>query len=408
MSDSRRAVIIGAGITGVLTALELLEHGWDVTVLEGAHIGAGSSSRTAAGIRQQFSTAATVLGMRYAVDYYKHFHERVGSEHCPIVQNGYLFLSDDPEAWEAAKKRVAYQHELGLQEVEALEGDALTERFPWIDGEVILGGTFCPTDGFLHPNLVYQDGADRVRALGGIIRQGAPVQGVELDGDRIVAVTTPKGRFEGDVFIDATNAWTNRLAKILGATELEVEPLKRYLWFIVRDGEMDADTMAAMPLVIAPNGVYVRPENRDTLQMGWKHEAKAENDFTYDDQDRIEAAYSHDSGLDALPFEAWMAVAECIPAIGEFAGINATTSGYYATTPDHNPFMGYDPARPNLIRLVGFSGHGAMFGPFTAAVARALAEAGEDVDTVELPLGEVALDEFKLGRAYTHAESLVI
>ena len=56
---------------------------------------------------------------------------------------------------------------------------------------------------------------------------------------------------------------------------------------------------------------------------------------------------------------------------GEFGGVQATTAGFYAVTPDHNPFLDVDPAVPNLIRLVGFSGHGAMFGPFTAAVARA-------------------------------------
>ena len=72
-----------------------------------------------------------------------------------------------------------------------------------------------------------------------------------------------------------------------------------------------------------------------------------------------------------------MDLAEHMPPIGEFAGITATTSGYYATTPDHNPMLGYDPAVPNLIRLAGFSGHGAMFGPFSSLVGERLAEAAE-------------------------------
>ena len=88
---SRHAVIIGAGITGLLTAIELINRGWKVTVAEAKHIGSGSSSRTAAGIRQQFSTPETVLGMRYSVNFYKNFMETVGGHTDPIVQNGYLF-----------------------------------------------------------------------------------------------------------------------------------------------------------------------------------------------------------------------------------------------------------------------------------------------------------------------------
>jgi glycine/D-amino acid oxidase-like deaminating enzyme len=48
----RKAVVIGAGISGELVARELLRAGWQVEVLEARHVGAGSSSRTAAGIRQ--------------------------------------------------------------------------------------------------------------------------------------------------------------------------------------------------------------------------------------------------------------------------------------------------------------------------------------------------------------------
>ncbi len=99
----RKAVCVGAGITGILTARELLLAGLDVTVLEGRHVGAGSSSRTAAGIRQQFSTPGTVYGMRYSVGFYKAFAAEVEEGTSPIVQNGYLILHSDPARWEEAK-----------------------------------------------------------------------------------------------------------------------------------------------------------------------------------------------------------------------------------------------------------------------------------------------------------------
>ena len=132
--SGRRAVCIGGGITGVLTARELALAGWDVVVLEARHVGAGSSSRTAAGIRQQFSTPESVRGMRYAVDFYRRFTAEVEDRTCPIVQSGYLFLYDAEESWVAAQRRVEMQHGCGLQEVEALAGDDLRRRFPWCGG----------------------------------------------------------------------------------------------------------------------------------------------------------------------------------------------------------------------------------------------------------------------------------
>ena len=403
-----RAVVIGGGITGTLSALELRRRGWDVVLLEGQHVGAGSSSCTAAGIRQQFSTRETVFGMRYSVDYYRRWSELVGGGGEPIQQNGYLFLIDDEEAWTSARARVEDQKRWGLSDVEALDPAEVVERFRFVDGDAIQGGTWCPSDGFLRPEVVYNDAAAALRAEGGELRQNAEVTGSCSAGGRLSAVETTKGVVEGDVFLDCTNAWTRRVGALLGATPLPVAALKRYLWFFERGGPMSSAELLAMPLTIAPSGAYCRPENSASLMVGWKHEADdVSSSFSYEDQDGVEAEFSHKSGVDARPYDAWMALAEALPPIGEFAGIAATTAGFYGTTPDHNPFLDLDPAVENLVRLVGFSGHGAMFGPFTARVAVELAE-GRNPSSVELFGEPVALDAFRIGRAFSDSESMVI
>lgn len=408
MARDRRAVIIGAGITGTLTALELVQRGWDVTILEAAHVGAGSSSRTAAGIRQQWSTPDTVRGMRFAVRYYNEFRERTGSDAVPIKPNGYLFLTDTDRGWERAQQRVRMQHEVGLREVLALASHELVAHFPWIDGDTVKGGTFCPTDGFLLPALIYQEAIRAARERSAKLVQGAPVERADVEGGRLVRVYTPKGAWEADVFLDCTNAWSKALARNLGAEVLPVDALKRYLWFVKRDGPMTREQLASMPLTITPSGVYCRPENEDTLLMGHAHPARVEDDFTYDDQDVIEPDFAHTGGLEAAPFENWMTLAETMPDVGEFAGVTATTSGYYGTTPDHNPFFGYDRQIPNLIRLIGFSGHGAMFGPFSAQVGLALCEAGRDVESIDIEGEHVSLAAFRIGRDYESHEAMVI
>lgn len=401
-----RVVVIGGGINGVLTARELLLAGHQVTLAEAEHVGAGSSSRTAAGIRQQFSTEGTVRAMRYAVGFYRDFGTEAGES--PIVQNGYLFLHDDAERWARALEVVDLQHAAGLSEVEVVPQTDLAARFPWLEPSELLGGTWCPTDGFLLPHVVYNEGARRVRELGGTVLQRAPVTGATSEGGRLTGVITPKGTLEADYFVDCTNCWTKRLAALLDGEDLPVAPYKRYLWFLKRDGPLSAQSLAGMPLTVFPDGTYTKPENADVLQMGHKHDAEAEWAFTYDDQDRIDPGFGHTGDLDALPFELWARISEWVPPLAEFAGIQSTTSGFYGTTPDHNPFLGFDRQRPNLVRLVGFSGHGAMMAPFNAKVAAALVQAGHDLDTVDVNGVPVDLTCFQLGRAFAHAEEMVI
>jgi glycine/D-amino acid oxidase-like deaminating enzyme len=404
----RRVVIIGAGITGTLTAVRLRRAGWEVVLLEARHVGAGSSSRTAAGIRQQFSTPETVIGMRYSVDVYRRFPEEVGGMIVPIVENGYLFLLGDAAALEPARRRVELQRSCGLAEVELLNPAQTAERFPFVDAASISGATWCPSDGFLRPEVVYGEAAATARARGVEIVQRCAVVGAEHLGGRITALRTSLGRdFGADLYIDATNAWSPRLAQVLGGTAFPIDPIKRYLWFIQRGGRMSGPELLRMPMVVSPRGAYCHPENEDTLMTGWAHEARPEPDFTDEDQDRIDAEFSHRGGVEGRPTETWAELASHMPQIGDFEGIHATTSGFYGSTPDHNPFLCFDPQVPNLLRLAGFSGHGAMFGPFTARVAEALAEAGEDIPEVEVLGRRLSLAAFQPGREF-HAEDLVI
>src|SRR5215831_11161157 len=109
-SSSEHVIIIGGGATSALIAVRLAERGFRVTVLEKAQIGNGSSSRSAAGIRAQFSTEETVIGMQYSEWWYSHFHDLLHSptdvrEQPVMRQNGYLFLYENPAAVPAWQQR---------------------------------------------------------------------------------------------------------------------------------------------------------------------------------------------------------------------------------------------------------------------------------------------------------------
>ena len=59
----------------------------------------------------------------------------------------------------------------------------------------------------------FREAAAAAQRLGVELVQRAPVTGVERSGATIDALLTPRGRFVADVVIDATNAWSPRLAR---------------------------------------------------------------------------------------------------------------------------------------------------------------------------------------------------
>ncbi len=426
MGRPKHVVVIGAGITGALTAHRLLEAGVEVTILEAKEKGAGSSSRSAACYRQQFSTPSTVAAMLYSTRAYTEFKERFRCDPATgdvLVQNGYLFLHDRPDfasddstaarreaGWNAALANVAMQQEVGLKEVEVLSPDEVEERFPHVAGDRLAGATFCPTDGFLHPDIIYMEGFRRVVELGGVLRQNERVESGAFDASgRLVAVRTSKGEeVRGDIFINATNAWGAKLSPVLGGTELPVVPIKRYLYFLQRGPGLDADTLWSWPMTITPSRAYCRPENGEQLLLGWAHATDGEDVVSWDGQDAIEPEFFHKSGLDNYGYAVWMELAESLPALEEFAGLDATTSGYYAVTPDHNPFLGFDPKQPTLLHALGFSGHGAMMGPFTAAAVSTMALEGETRSEITLDGRRIDLRPLLVGREPTRGEGMVI
>lgn len=423
MSPPRHVVIIGAGITGAFAAHHLLKAGVRVTVLEAREKGAGSSSRSAACLRQQFSTPATVQAMVYSVAAYRRFAEDfgcAGADGDVLVQNGYLFLYDRPEAtdspeshagrWQQAQETVSMQRDYGLSDVEILNPTEIGERFPHIRTDDLVGATFCPSDGFLRADMVYQEGFRRVLELGGVLRQNEAVTGGIYDSSgRLCAVETGTGeRVEADIFINATNAWAPRVSTSLGGSDLPINPIKRYLYFIERGPSITGDQLLSWPMTITSSRAYCRPENSQQLLAGWAHAAEAEPGFDWEDQDHIEPGFFHRSGLDNYGYQLWLQLAEALSVVGEFAGLAATTSGFYAVTPDHNPLIGFDPLQPNLLQVAGFSGHGAMMGPFSGAVAAAMALAGETLDQLSLEGVPIDLRHLVVGRGFATGEGLVI
>lgn len=436
-SSTGRVVIIGGGATSALIAVRLAERGFRVTVLEKAQPGNGSSSRSAAGIRAQFSTEETVVGMQYSEWWYSHFHDLLRSpadvrQQAVMRQNGYLFLYENPDVipawqprrqqelariWQHAQAAAAMQQRLGLP-VEALSPQHVHERWPHLVPDRLTGATWCPTDGFLIPHMIYSEGFRRAKELGVEVQQHTGVLGAVLHTDRINALVTNKGTFEADWFINATNIWAARLSPRIGGMTLPVSPLKRYLYFLKpAQPLMDATAWQQLPMTIygvgSHRGAHSRPE-QELLLLAWAHETEPETNFNDADQDRIDPPFRHDNGIDNYGYAILEQVEEFSPQLANAGGLVATTTGFYGTTPDANPLIGRDARQQNLVHAVGFSGHGLMHAPITALLVEAILSGDVEQGHVRIPApfdyATIDLNTFDPGRAFdsSHREQLVL
>ncbi len=209
--------VVGAGYSGLTTALALAQKGVDVVVLEAEEAGFGGSGRNAGHCTPTFHHHS-IQGIRdllgpergeRLIALQTTAADRVGRlirDHqieCEWVQNGYVMAAPTPAAFRALENKVASYNSVGrstrlisADEVRAMTGMRRQH-----------GGWFHPDGGHLNPLGFSRGLARAVVAAGGRIFVRSPVSGAERKDGRW-QVRAPGGRVTADKVIYATGAYT--------------------------------------------------------------------------------------------------------------------------------------------------------------------------------------------------------
>jgi sarcosine oxidase, subunit beta len=308
--------IRGAGVVGASVAYHLARKGCDVTVYERASdFGTGSTAKATGGFRAQFDSEIDVRLSLLAREKLLRFEEETGVDP-GYDPRGYLFLACNEEELRALRDAQSVQHACGLSEARMIDACEAREINPKIGDETIIGGAFCPTDGFIKPLNILRGYTSAAQRLGAKF---------VFDFDR---------EPDADVIVDARGAWSGP----------PVTAVRRNVVATVPTDILDE----AMPMTIwAGDWYHLRVRDGRVLLL-WP------DDPVIDDEEWLSRV-----------MEMTRARMPCLNGVP----LGERWSGFYEMSPDEHALLGRIDEKHWV--ATGSSGHGVMHSP---ALGQLLAE----------------------------------
>lgn len=365
-------VVVGGGAVGVSAAYHLAVAGAGSVVLverEGA-LGTGSTGHCAGGFRHQFSSRVNVELSIASIPLITGFSATHGLP-LEVVQDGYLFLVRDADAWQTFQAAAEMQRDLGV-DVRLLSATDVAGLMPGLALDDVVGATYCAEDGLADPSGLTLGYATAARRAGAAIFTGVDATGIVTEHGRVTALDTTQGQVATPIVIDAAGPWARALAASAGV-DLPLEPIPRVV--LVTAPFAGAPTRRTLVVDVATS-FYFHGEGGGVL-MGMGDPGERPSFDT-----RIDERFVAE---ELLP-----TALRVLPALAD-AAIAHRWAGLYEMTPDRHPIIGPAPGVDGLLLANGFSGHGFQHAPI---VGRLLAEIVVDGAAHSVDIGSLGLERF--------------
>jgi glycine/D-amino acid oxidase-like deaminating enzyme len=351
MIETADVVIIGGGIVGSSVAYNLAESGCaNVLIIEREEKqGLGSTGKSMGGVRAQFATPVNIQMSLYSIDLFSRFEEVTGQT-ADYRAHGYVFCATTEAHLKYLRENQEKQKAFGVKNAEMVCREDIVQMVPQLVAGDIIGGAYCPTDGFVDPHGVMTGFAKRAKELGARTWLNTAVTGIDVENGAVTGVKTTNGEVSTRNVVNAAGPWAAEIARMAGA-ELPVTPLRRQ---IVKTQRCDF-LPAKFPMVIdMSTGLHFRREG-EAILMAWPDEEE-----TYG----FKTAFTHDFLEKVLT--------RAVDRVPEFADLAVNPkqcwAGMYEVSPDHHAIIGPAPEVKGLFFANGFSGHGVMHSPASGRI----------------------------------------
>lgn len=383
-------VIVGGGIIGASTALELAERGQSVLLCEKGQIAGEQSSRNWGWVRISKRDPREVPLMQEALRIWPGLQERTGHP-TGYRRCGILFTAET--------KREAAALEQGASVLaafdephELVQGDRLSALLRgWAEPARL--GLYTPQDGRAEPQLATHAIASAARAAGAKIMTECAVRSIEVEAGRISAVITERGRVACSAVVVAGGAWSRLFLGNAGVSLPQLKVLNSVLrtssvgegpdpalWadgFALRKREDGGYTIAAgeenvvdlvpdsFRLALRYLPAFLREWRSLRFRLSGRWSVEAAEARRWEPQEVT--PFEDCRVLDVAPSQkairkGWLAAQKAFPVLQD-ADVVQSWGGMIDVTPDAVPVISPVDSTPGLFVSTGYSGHGFGIGP---------------------------------------------
>jgi sarcosine oxidase subunit beta len=336
-------LIVGGGLMGCTTALELALKGKSVTILEKDVPGCHASGHNSGGVRCQGRDIREIpmaLASRKLWD----LHEKTIHSDCGFHVSPRLRLAESQAEMETLEKRCKTLNDLGFDHEVLVDRDQVMKLSPNLSGHIV-GGLVCYSDGLANPMITSKAYAAAALDKGVTIHARTRVVEAHTTGSGFKVKTAAGQVFESECLVNATGAWAARFSRMLG-DPLPVFAVAPTMMVTSRvPGFMNGTSLGLtgrlLGLMAAQNG---------TVIVGGGYRSPLDLDREEIWIDPMQMTKASRLMIEILPE---LARAQMIRCWAAFEGCLA----------DKVPIVGPSVKVPGLFHVCGFSAHGFQLAP---------------------------------------------